>query len=147
MHGSKVVGVIPRALSFQENSIEESSFTGGLGSIETIHVQDMHSRKRIMADKCSAFVSLPGGYGTFEELLEITTWSILGIHDKPVIVLNLKGFFDPLKQLFANAVDAGFVASGNKDIVTFCDSIDLAIDSINSYVAPETRFKLDWTIS
>ncbi|OLY78710.1 LOG family protein [Smittium mucronatum] len=145
--GSHVLGVIPEALSTEESSVSEDSFVGGKGSISTIMVKDMHSRKRIMADKCSAFVSLPGGYGTFEELLEITTWSILGIHNKPIVILNFNGFYDPLVKLFENSVQSGFISDGNMKIASFCDSVGDVLASIDSYVAPETRFNLDWSTS
>src|SRR6187549_331832 len=86
--GGRVVGVIPHALARKE--IAQADCT------ELIVVDTMHERKALMADRADAFVALPGGYGTCDELFEIVTWSQLGIHRKPVAVLNVNGFFTPL---------------------------------------------------
>ncbi|GMH06946.1 hypothetical protein Nepgr_008786 [Nepenthes gracilis] len=104
-----VLGVIPRALM----PIEISGETVG----EVRIVADMHERKAIMAQEADAFIALPGGYGTMEELLEMITWSQLGIHKKPVGLLNVDGYYDCLLQLFDNGVKEGFIKPGARHIV------------------------------
>ncbi|GAB4837076.1 Cytokinin riboside 5'-monophosphate phosphoribohydrolase log8 [Ancistrocladus abbreviatus] len=107
--GCHVLGVIPRALM----PIEISGETVG----EVRIVADMHERKAIMAQEAEAFIALPGGYGTMEELLEMITWSQLGIHRKPVGVLNVDGYYDSLLQLFDNGVREGFIRQNARHIV------------------------------
>ena len=99
--GGEVTGVIPR---FME--VKEVAHTG-LTRLEW--VQSMHARKARMAELADAFVALPGGWGTLDELFEILTWAQLGLHAKPVAILNLEGFFDPLLEYLQKAVAAGFV--------------------------------------
>jgi hypothetical protein len=77
----------------------------------------MHERKQRMADEADAFLALPGGLGTLEELAEITTWAQLGIHAKPVGVLDLDGFWQPLLSFLDGAVDAGFLKPHNRELV------------------------------
>src|SRR5262245_47952560 len=86
--GGHVVGVIPTALAHKEIAVE--------GATELIVVETMHQRKALMADRADAFLALPGGFGTFEELFEILTWSQLGIHRKPIGLLNTNSFYTPL---------------------------------------------------
>ncbi|KAL6620606.1 hypothetical protein ACP70R_035745 [Stipagrostis hirtigluma subsp. patula] len=99
--GCRVLGVIPRALMSVEISGES------VGEVKV--VSDMHERKAEMARQSEAFIALPGGYGTMEELLEMITWSQLGIHDKPVGLLNVDGYYDPLLALFDKGVTEGFI--------------------------------------
>jgi uncharacterized protein (TIGR00730 family) len=104
--GGEVVGVIPAAL--QEREIAHPALTA-------LHVTaSMHERKALMADLADAFVALPGGLGTFEELCEILTWGQLGYHDKPIVVLDVDGYYEPLFALFDRAVDAGFVRRSHR---------------------------------
>ncbi|CAM6019390.1 unnamed protein product [Sphagnum balticum] len=100
--GGHVIGVIPKALMPREIC--------GQTVGEMIAVDDMHQRKAEMARLADAFIGLPGGYGTLEELLEITTWSQLGIHAKPVGILNVNGYYDTLLALFDKAVEEGFLS-------------------------------------
>ncbi|PVU99001.1 hypothetical protein BB560_003868 [Smittium megazygosporum] len=139
-NGGKVVGVIPRALIKKEapESAEKVE-------METIIVHDMHARKRKFLEYGKAFVILPGGVGTFEEFLEFTTWSVLGIHDKPIVVLNTNGFYNPMKEMLKNAVDMGFLSSGNSSVIVFVDTPEEVLDCIETYVAPTSRYKLDWS--
>ncbi|KAL6851677.1 hypothetical protein ACP4OV_020241 [Aristida adscensionis] len=99
--GCRVLGIIPRALMAIEISGES------VGEVKV--VSDMHERKAEMARQSEAFIALPGGYGTMEELLEMITWSQLGIHDKPVGLLNVEGYYDPLLALFEKGVTEGFI--------------------------------------
>ncbi|KAJ2725964.1 hypothetical protein GGI07_000892 [Coemansia sp. Benny D115] len=135
-NGGDILGIVPKALV----GIENSTFIGN-----TVVVNTMHERKSKMNDNAAAFIALPGGYGTFEELLEITVWSILSIHVKPVIVLNINGYYNPLKDLINNAVDFNFVAKGNQNAIVFCDTPEEAVAAIADYVLPESRYQLDWT--
>jgi hypothetical protein len=99
--GGKVVGVINRAL------VEKELAHRGL--TELCVVETMHQRKALMADLSDAFIALPGGYGTLDETFEILTWAQLGLHSKPIGMLNVAGFFDPLLGWIHQAVAAGFV--------------------------------------
>ena len=107
--GGEAHGVITRAL--QDKEIAHLSLTS-LRVVET-----MHERKGAMADAADAFVMLPGGLGTFEEFFEVLSWSALGIHAKPCGVLDVGGFYDPLRALFDGAVTSGFMHPGHRDMV------------------------------
>lgn len=100
--GGHVIGVIPAALAPREVC---GSLVG-----DTRIVNDMHTRKAMMARESDAFVALPGGYGTFEELFEVITWCQLGIHEKPIGLLNIAGFFDPFLELVKHATSEGFIS-------------------------------------
>ncbi|KAI3698432.1 hypothetical protein L2E82_41974 [Cichorium intybus] len=107
--GCHVLGVIPKALV----PLEISGETVG----EVRIVSDMHERKAEMARQSDAFIALPGGYGTMEEVLEMITWSQLGIHKKPVGLLNVDGYYNNLLALFDNGVKEGFIKPGAREIV------------------------------
>ncbi|CAH1420245.1 cytokinin riboside 5'-monophosphate phosphoribohydrolase LOG8 [Lactuca sativa] len=107
--GCHVLGVIPKALV----PLEISGETVG----EVRIVSDMHERKAEMARQSDAFIALPGGYGTMEEVLEMITWSQLGIHKKPVGLLNVDGYYNNLLALFDNGVKEGFIKPGARQIV------------------------------
>lgn len=81
----------------------------------------MHERKQVMADAADAFIALPGGFGTLEEVLETLTWSQLGLHDKPVGLLDTSGYYGPLVAFVQAAVDAGFVRPQHRDLVLVAD--------------------------
>lgn len=100
--GGRVTGVIPEALVARE-----IAHTG----LDDLRIVDsMHERKATMADLSDGFVALPGGWGTFDELFEVLTWAQLGLHGKPVGVLNVEGYFDPLVLLVTHSINEGFVA-------------------------------------
>jgi hypothetical protein len=103
-HGGHVCGVIPEFLKARELMIADAQ--------ELIVVPDMHTRKRLMFEKADAFVALPGGVGTLEELIEQMTWAQLGQHTKPILIANVAGFWDPLLQLLAHMGEMGFIRSG-----------------------------------
>ncbi len=107
--GGRVVGVIPKALVEKEWANHDCS---------ELHVVDtMHERKRLMAEKADAFVALPGGIGTFEEFFEVWTWRQLGYHDKPVGLLNLAGYYDPLVAFLHSTVAQGFMGNWQMDLI------------------------------
>ena len=103
-HGGYVTGIIPEFLKSREKLLDDVQ--------ETIVVPDMHTRKRLMFEKADAFVALPGGIGTLEELVEQMTWAQLGRHTKPILMLSTKGFWKPLLTLFAHMRDQGFIRQG-----------------------------------
>ncbi|KAL5219349.1 hypothetical protein ABZP36_020033 [Zizania latifolia] len=112
--GRHVLGVIPSALLPQEVSGET------FGEVKV--VRDMHERKSEMAKHADAFVALPGGYGTIEELLEIIAWAQLGIHNKPVGLLNVDGYYNSLLSLFDKGVEEGFIDAAARDIFVLADT-------------------------
>jgi uncharacterized protein (TIGR00730 family) len=103
-HGGYVTGIIPDFLKSREKMLDDVQ--------ETIVVPDMHTRKRLMFEKADAFVALPGGIGTLEELVEQMTWAQLGQHTKPILLLSIKGFWRPLLTLFAHMREQGFIRPG-----------------------------------
>lgn len=116
--GGHVVGVIPHVLVDKEvahNGITE------------LHVTEtMHTRKALMADRADAFLVLPGGYGTFEEMFEVLAWQTLKIHAKPVVLLNVEGFYDKMLA-FLDHCDAEGMLRGNRKIVLVAESVEQAI--------------------
>ena len=99
--GARVVGVIPTSLMAREKGHTELS---------ELHVVDtMHQRKTMMAERSDAFLALPGGIGTFEELFEVWSWKHLGYHDKPIGLLNVKGYFDALLSFLSEGTARGFI--------------------------------------
>ncbi|KAL5708541.1 Cytokinin riboside 5'-monophosphate phosphoribohydrolase log8 [Ranunculus cassubicifolius] len=123
--GCHVLGVIPTALV----PLEISGHAVG----DVMIVADMHERKAEMARRSDAFIALPGGYGTMEELLEMITWSQLGIHDKPVGLLNVNGYYDCLLALFDNGVENGFIQPSDRDIVISANTPQDLIQRMEEY--------------
>jgi uncharacterized protein (TIGR00730 family) len=107
--GAKVVGVIPQSLMQRE--------LGHTGLTELHVVQTMHERKRLMAERSDAFLALPGGIGTLEELFEVWTWRQLGYHDKPVGLLNTEGYYDKLLAFVGDMAGHGFVLSAQRELL------------------------------
>jgi hypothetical protein len=103
-HGGHVTGIIPGFLSEREHMLIEAQ--------ELIVVEDMHQRKQLMFVKSDAFVALPGGLGTLEEFVEQLTWSQLGRHSKPIVLVNIQDFWDPLLTLFQRMRGEGFIRAG-----------------------------------
>ncbi|KAF9228749.1 hypothetical protein BS17DRAFT_772446 [Gyrodon lividus] len=131
--GGKVTGIIPYAILAaggekdkgngqpRSNSIAEALDEKRNGEMETIVVDSMHERKIQMAKRVGAFVGLPGGFGTFEEILEVITWNQLNIHNKPVIILNVLSYYNTLRDLIKNGVREGFIRPQNEKLVIFVD--------------------------
>jgi len=107
--GGTVVGVIPKALVERE--------WANHGCTELHVVDTMHERKRLMAERCDAFLALPGGIGTFEEFFEAWTWRQLGYHDKPVGLLNTKGYYDGLMTFLRSTVEQAFMGEWQMDLI------------------------------
>ena len=120
--GGDVTGVIPHALMAREI---------GHGGVTRLHVVDsMHERKALMAELSDAFVALPGGVGTFEELFEAITWTQLGLHRKPCGLLNVSGFYDGLIAFLDRAWAEGFIKPETRAIVTSSHDIDTLLDRL-----------------
>lgn len=120
--GGRVAGVIPRDL-FQKE-VEH-------GAITTLHrVDSMHERKALMYELADAFVALPGGLGTLEELAETLTWGQIGLHDKPIGLLDTAGFYEPLSSFLRHAVDEGFIKVRNLDRLIIDDDPARLVDRV-----------------
>jgi len=109
--GGRATGVIPTFLSKREPKHP--------GLTELIEVEDMHTRKRIMAERADAFIILPGGFGTLDELAEIMTWRQLDLHRKPIVALNVHGYWDGLQAQMAHMAKEGFIKPQHADLVRF----------------------------
>jgi len=120
--GAHTTGVIPRALVHVEITDHDAD--------DLVVTDDMRSRKALMDARADAFLALPGGLGTLEELLEIWVARTLGMHDKPVVVLDPDGLFDPLKAQVQAFVDQGFLRQSAADVLIWTRSVDQAIEAI-----------------
>ncbi|CAN6463575.1 unnamed protein product [Victoria cruziana] len=111
-------------------------------------VSNMHQRKAEMARQADAFIALPGGYGTLEELLEVITWAQLGIHDKPVGLLNVDGYYNSLLSFVDKAVDEGFITPAARHIIVSAPTAHELICKLEEYVPrrDEITSKLQWEI-
>ena len=126
--GGKVIGVLPNFLRSKEIAHQ--------GLTELILVESMHERKTKMNDLCDGVIALPGGFGTLEELFEMLTWAQLGLHKKPIAILNINGFYDPLIQLTEVMVSKGLLKEANQQMLLVSDTIDDLLDKMNNYTAP-----------
>ncbi|KAG2387970.1 hypothetical protein C9374_000820 [Naegleria lovaniensis] len=125
-HGGHVVGVIPKFMIDKQWNMEQNFIS------ELIVTESMHERKAKMVEDTDACVALPGGVGTFEELLEVITWKKLGIYCKPIVIVNVDGYYDPLIQLFKNAVQEQFMNPKHMDLFSVVTSGDEVINAINT---------------
>jgi uncharacterized protein (TIGR00730 family) len=123
-----VIGVIPEALNLKDVVYESCD--------ELIVTKDMRTRKGIMDEKSDSFIALPGGYGTLEELLEIITLKQLKYHNKPIVILNVNGFFDPLLAQFQTIVDQKFARAEHQQLYFITDNVPAALTHIETYVPP-----------
>jgi len=126
--GGEVIGVIPELLLKLE--------LGHTGCTELIVVDGMHTRKTKMAALADAFLALPGGWGTWEEMFEAVTWTQLGYHSKPSGVLNLHGFYDPMKQMVDRALEEGFVRPMLRDFLLFGTSVEELLERMAEVELP-----------
>jgi len=151
---SAVHGIIPAPLvRYEQNHDPTDPTAHKIDSAvygKTTVVKDMHTRKRMMAEEVVAggpgggFVALSGGYGTLEELMEVTTWNQLGIHSMPVVVFNVDGYWSGLLDWVKNAVSAAFIAPTNAGILVEALSADEVITCLREYTNAEGRFNLTW---
>jgi uncharacterized protein (TIGR00730 family) len=126
--GGKVIGVLPHFLKSKEISHE--------GLTELILVDTMHERKTKMNDLSDGVIALPGGFGTLEEFFEMLTWGQLGLHKKPIAILNINGFYDPLIILVQTMVDKAFLKQVNQQMLLVSDEIDELLEKMKNYIAP-----------
>ncbi|XP_057966366.1 cytokinin riboside 5'-monophosphate phosphoribohydrolase LOG5-like isoform X2 [Malania oleifera] len=124
--GCHVLGIIPRTLMCKELTGET------VGEVRP--VADMHQRKAEMARHSDCFIALPGGYGTLEELLEVITWAQLGIHDKPVGLLNVDGYYNYFLTFIDKAVDDGFIRPSQRSIIVSAPSAKELVQKLEEYV-------------
>ncbi|KAG6430486.1 hypothetical protein SASPL_108555 [Salvia splendens] len=136
--GRHVIGVIPKTLMPRELTGET------VGEVKA--VADMHQRKAEMAKHSDAFIALPGGYGTLEELLEVITWAQLGIHDKPVGLLNVDQYYDSLLSFIDKAVEEGFISPSARHIIVSAPTAKELVKKLEEYVPCHERVasKLSW---
>lgn len=133
--GGKVIGVIPHFLSGKEIVHENLS--------ELIYVDTMHERKMKMNDLSDGVIALPGGFGTMDEIFEMLTWAQLGLHKKPIGLLNWNRFYDSLIHQVQVMVNEGFLKKINQDMLLISDDLDDILDRMNEYIAPEVPKWLD----
>lgn len=126
--GGKVIGVLPNFLRSKE--------IAHLGLTELILVESMHERKTKMNDLCDGVIALPGGFGTLEELFEMLTWAQLGLHKKPIAVLNVNGFYDSLIELLKTMTSKELLKEVNREMLLVSDSIDDLLHQMRNYTPP-----------
>ena len=120
--GASVVGVIPEALDEKELGHRELQ--------ELIVVDNRHARKALMAQGADAFVALPGGFGTLEELFEVLAWNQLGFHDKPIALLNTSGYFDHLLSFLDQALQQGFLRQEHREMLLVQTKAETLLDGL-----------------
>jgi uncharacterized protein (TIGR00730 family) len=134
--GGQVVGIIPSHIRDME--VDHPGLT-------ELHVVDsMHTRKMMMFDRSDAFVILPGGLGTLDEMFEIITWRQLGIHDKPVVLVNIDGYWDRLLAMIDGMIEAGFAQPAHKDLFKVVAGIDDVVDALRHEPTPVIEPQTKW---
>ena len=119
----KVIGVIPEVLVDLEVAHH---------GITELHVTStMHTRKALIGEKADAFIALPGGFGTFEELFEVLAWHTLKIHSKPILLLNINGFYDKLLVFLDHCVDEGMLKQTSRELLLVADTVEDALARIS----------------
>jgi hypothetical protein len=131
--GGKVIGVMPRGLFRSE--VIHTELT------EFYEVSNMHERKAKMSDLADAYISLPGGLGTFEELFEVASWAQLGIHKKPIGLLNVRGYYNPFIELLKHAVQEGFMKESNLELFIVESVPEVLLERLANYKPLEQSFK------
>lgn len=129
--GGQVIGVIPESLAVKE--------VAHPGLSELVVVDSMHERKARMAELSDAFVALPGGWGTIEEIFEMLTWAQLGLHSKPCGLLNVAGYYDSLCRFLESAIEERFVKDAHRGMILMEDDPARLLDRFGEYRAPQVR--------
>jgi hypothetical protein len=123
--GGRVVGVIPEVLVDLEVAHH---------GITELHITDtMHTRKALMGEKADAFLILPGGFGTFEEMFEVLAWQTLKLHQKPILLLNINGFYNPLLSFLDHCVSEGMLKPKNREILLVADNVEAALNKLGAF--------------
>ena len=128
--GGRVVGIIPEHIQALE--VDHTGLT------ELVVVGSMHERKRMMVDRSDAFVVLPGGLGTLDETFEVVTWKQLRLHDKPVLIADIAGYWRPLLHLLEHADDEGFISGGHHRLFSVVSGVEEALEALARQPAPAT---------
>lgn len=132
-NGGRAVGFIPHHLDDRE---------GAHTGIQELHrVDSMHTRKLNMSERADAFVILPGGFGTLDELFEIITWKQLRLHDKPIVIVNVNGYWNGLEKLMHHVIDNSFALPEHRYIFRVVDSVDDVVGALRSEHDPEVEFR------
>ncbi|MEE8187848.1 MAG: TIGR00730 family Rossman fold protein [Kiloniellales bacterium] len=126
--GGRVTGIIPEHLRALE--------VGHEGVSEMIVVDSMHTRKRRMFERSDAFCILPGGLGTLDETFEIITWKQLSLHDNPIVLVNLAGYWDPLLKMFEHQIEAGYLRPRHSRLFHVVERIESVFDALEAAPAP-----------
>ena len=126
--GGKVIGVLPKFLKAKKIAHE--------GLTELILVETMHERKTKMNELCDGVIALPGGFGTLEEFFEMLTWAQLGLHKKPIALLNTNGFYDALHTLVQTMVENGFLKEVNQKMLLISNNVYELLELMKAYEAP-----------
>jgi uncharacterized protein (TIGR00730 family) len=134
--GGRVVGVIPEYLQNLE--------IGHDGVAELVVVDSMHTRKRRMFELADAFAVLPGGLGTLDETFEMVTWRQLGMHEKPLVVVDVDGYWKPLQGLIEHMVRAGYCRPEHRGLMTFVDRIEDVLPTLKALPQPRPRAQAKW---
>jgi uncharacterized protein (TIGR00730 family) len=134
--GGEVIGVIPQFLSDWE--------VGHRNLTENHVVSTMHERKQLMAQRSDAVVAMPGGYGTLDELFEILTWKQLQLHQMPIGLLNVRGYFNPLLAMIDRMVEEGFLKIENKALFMVADTPEALLDQLEKALATPTKATSKW---
>lgn len=127
--GGKVIGVMPRGMILGEMA--------HAGLTELLEVDGMHARKEKMNELADGFIALPGGIGTFDELFEILCWAQIGLHHKPIGLLNADGYFDPLISLIQHSIDHQFADQSNLNLLTVSSDPELLLKKMENYIPPK----------
>lgn len=128
-NGGRVIGVLPKFLESKE--LAHNRIT------QMILVESLHERKSKMSELSDGVIALPGGFGTLEEFFEMLTWAQLGLHKKPVAILNINGYYNPLITFVRNMVEEGFLKRENMQMILIGDKIHELLDKMESYEAPK----------
>ncbi|MCM2536001.1 TIGR00730 family Rossman fold protein [Neobacillus pocheonensis] len=132
-HGGEVIGIMPRGLIKGENV--HSQLT------KLIEVDTMHERKAKMSELADGYIALPGGLGTFEELFEVLCWAQIGIHHKPIGVLNVNGYYDPLLSLINHSIQKGFSSETHQSIISSSSNPETLLSLMSNYVPMDVEYK------
>ncbi|WP_044639784.1 LOG family protein [Risungbinella massiliensis] len=127
-HKGTVIGIMPTGLFAGEMVHPDLT--------KLMEVKDMHERKAQMRELSDAFIALPGGLGTFEEILEMVSWGQLGIHQKPVGLLNINGFYEPLLAMVEQAIQAGFIPANQRELLVIDNDPTKLIEKLQHYQPP-----------
>lgn len=122
--GGEAIGIVPEPFKWAE--VTHTRLT------ELHLTADMHTRKAKMASLSDAFIALPGGYGTLDELMEIVTWAQIGVHGKPIAVYNIAGYYDPLLEMIRRGLESGFIPTTSQDLLKVGDTPQGVLDQLMS---------------